>query len=72
MERDVSDDDIRQFLVQNALRYPSQVSLMQAAVRRLWPDGAPEEGVERVVRLCLAHPAMVRPPLLPSIGQAGF
>lgn len=69
MDRDVSDEDIRRFLVQNGERYASQVALMQAAVQRLWPEGAPAEGAERVVRFCLAQAASPRARMLPSAGQ---
>jgi hypothetical protein len=52
----ISDSDIEFFLRRNAQDYPSQISLIQAAVRLLWPDGAPAGGAERVVRVCLGVP----------------
>ena len=52
----IRDGDIEVFLRRNAGQYPSQVSLIQAAVRLLWPHGAPTGGAERVVRVCLGHP----------------
>ncbi len=63
MERQITDEDIRVFLHKQALRYPSQVSLIQAAVHQLWPGGASPESAERVVRIVLAH-AGGRTPLL--------
>ncbi len=53
MARVISDDEIQAFLRRNAERYPSQISLIQAAVGLLWPEGAPTGGAERVVRVCL-------------------
>ena len=53
MPRIISDDDIQTFLRRNAELYQSQISLMQAAVDLLWPEGAPTGGAERVVRVCL-------------------
>ena len=53
MPTTISDNDIAVFLRRNAGEYPSQISLIQAAVRLLWPNGAPEGGAERVVRVCL-------------------
>jgi len=64
MPTTISDNDIATFLLRNAREYPSQISLIQAAVRLLWPKGAPTGGAERVVRVCLgqklqafSHPA---------------
>ena len=53
MPTTISDGDIETFLRRNAGEYPSQISLIQAAVRLLWPKGAPTGGAERVVRVCL-------------------
>jgi hypothetical protein len=53
MNRHITDDDIRAFLRKNWVNYPSQISLMQETIRLLWPRGAPTNGHERVVRLCL-------------------
>lgn len=55
MTPNVNDYDIEVFLRQNAGRYSSQVSLIQAAVRSLWPLGAPTGAAERVVRVCLGR-----------------
>lgn len=54
MRRQISDEEIKKFLRSNSKHYPTQMSLLQAAVRQLWPDGPPTDGGERVVRLCLA------------------
>lgn len=53
MDRAFSDEDIRAFLAGNAATYPSHVSLIQAVVGMLWPEGPPPDGPERVVRACL-------------------
>jgi len=53
MERPITDQDIRAFLRKNWMNYPSQISLMQATIRLLWPGGPPTSGNERVVRVCL-------------------
>jgi hypothetical protein len=53
MPATISDGDIEVFLQRNAPEYPSQISLIQAAVRLLWPNGPPSGGAERVVRVCL-------------------
>lgn len=53
MCRQITDEDIRAFLRKNWVNYPSQISLMQETIRLLWPGGAPTNGHERVVRLCL-------------------
>lgn len=53
MVRNVSDQDIRVFIERYAGEYPSQISLIQAAVRVLWPDGPPTGAAEQVVRVCL-------------------
>jgi hypothetical protein len=55
MPTTISDSDIETFLRRNASEYPSQISLIQAAVRLLWPKGAPTGGAERVVLVCLGH-----------------
>ena len=55
MPTTISDGDIETFLRRNAGEYPSQISLIQAAVRLLWPKGAPSGGAERVVRVCLGQ-----------------
>jgi hypothetical protein len=71
MPREISDDDIRAFLRNHAAEYRSQVTLIQSAVRRLWPDGAPSGGAERVVRVCLGMGSLTGPtaPLLPVPGS---
>lgn len=56
MARIISDDDIKGFLRRNADHYKSQITLIQAAVDVLWPDGPPTGGAERVVRACLDSP----------------
>ncbi len=53
MSNNVTDEDIRNFIVQNLHDYPSQIALIQAAVKLLWPQGHREDGSRRVVRLCL-------------------
>jgi hypothetical protein len=62
MGKMVTDDDILSFLRTNWHSFPSHMVLMQKAVRALWPEGAPRDGGERVVRLCLQesvqHPVM--------------
>ena len=55
MPATISDGDIETFLRRNAGEFPSQTSLIQAAVRLLWPKGAPTGGAERVVRVCLGQ-----------------
>ena len=55
MPATISDGDIETFLWRNAGEFPSQISLIQAAVRLLWPKGAPTGGAERVVRVCLGQ-----------------
>lgn len=49
----VSDEDIRNFITQNRHAYPSQIALIQAAVKFLWPVEHRADGSKRVVRLCL-------------------
>ena len=46
MPATISDGDIETFLRRNAGEFPSQTSLIQAAVRLLWPKGAPTGGAE--------------------------
>lgn len=53
MRMQITDEDIRTFLRKNWVNYPSQIALMQETIRLLWPGGAPTNGHERVVRLCL-------------------
>lgn len=53
MRRQITDEDIKKFLKSNSKYYPTQMSLLQAAVRQLWPEGPPTDGGERVVRMCL-------------------
>jgi hypothetical protein len=53
MSNTVSDEDIRNFIVRNLHEYPSQIALMQAAVKLLWPQEHRADGSKRVVRLCL-------------------
>jgi hypothetical protein len=55
MPATISDGDIEIFLQRNAREYPSQISLIQATVRLLWPNGPPTGGAERVVRVCLGQ-----------------
>ena len=55
MPTTITDGDIETFLRRNAGEYPSQISLIQAAVRLLWPKGAPTGGAERVVLMCLGQ-----------------
>ena len=55
MPATISDSDIETFFRRNAGEYPSQISLIQAAVRLLWPKGAPSGGAERVVLMCLGQ-----------------
>jgi hypothetical protein len=49
----ISDGELRAFIEQYAREYPSQVALIQATVRMLWPEGPPSDEAERVVRACL-------------------
>lgn len=65
MDRPVTDDDILTFLRVNRSKYRSQIALMQAAVRLLWPHGAPTAAAYRLARLVLqeAGSAPVRPSL---------
>lgn len=76
MEYTVTDEEILQFLRLNWHSFPSQMALMQKAVRTLWPDGPPEEAGERVVRLCLEEStqrsAPSADPLPPSHGSRPF
>ncbi len=53
MVKTVTDDDIRKFITQNHHEYPSQIALMQAAVKLLWPRENGADGCKRVVQLCL-------------------
>ncbi|GAF83864.1 unnamed protein product [marine sediment metagenome] len=53
MDIPITDEDIRTFIRKNWINYPSQISLMQATIRLLWPGGPPTLGNERVVRVCL-------------------
>ncbi len=53
MKRTVTDEDILTFLRKNRADYPSEITLMQAAVRLLLPKEQREAGAERIVRLCL-------------------
>ena len=55
MPATISDSDIETFFRRNAGEYPSQISLIQTAVRLLWPKGAPSGGAERVVLMCLGQ-----------------
>jgi len=68
MARIIGDDEIQSFLQRNAHHYPSQISLIQAAVDLLWPEGAPTGGAERVVRVCLDGAAQ-RPSGSPPSGR---
>lgn len=65
MERPVTDEDILTFLRVNRGNYPSQIALMQAAIRLLWPHGAPTAAALRLARLVLseASGAVPRPSL---------
>jgi hypothetical protein len=53
MSNSVTDDDIRKFIRQNNHEYPSQIALIQAAVKLLIPEETRTDGSKRVVRLCL-------------------
>ena len=53
MESKVTDHDIVIFLRENREGFPSEITLMQAAVQLLWPEGVPDSCAERVVRLSL-------------------
>ncbi len=53
MPNNVTDEDIRHFIFQNHHDYPSQIALIQAAVKLLWPQENRADGSRRVVRLCL-------------------
>lgn len=55
MDRPVTDEDILTFLRVNRSKYPSQIALMQAAVRLLWPRGAPTAAAHRLARLVLSE-----------------
>lgn len=57
----ISDQDIRRFIERNAGEYPSQISLIQATVRVLWPEGPPSGAAEQVVRVCLGIPSTPTP-----------
>ena len=63
MDRPVTDDDILTFLRVNKQRYASQIELLQAAARLLWPSGPPTAAGERLARLALqeAHSHTPRP-----------
>lgn len=54
MNQNITDQDIQAFLAGNVSNYPSRLSLIQATVSLLWPEGPPSDGAERVVRACLA------------------
>jgi hypothetical protein len=56
MRRSVTDEDIRSFLARNAHKHSSQISLIQSAIHFLWPDGAPNEAIDRVVLAALSVP----------------
>lgn len=58
MQRQISDNDIEAFLVRNASKHGSQLTLIGSALTFLWPEGAPAGAAERVVRACLAHPTI--------------
>lgn len=60
MKRQITDQDILTFIRQNRSEYPSDMTLMQATVRMLWPTGAPTNAGQRVVKLVLeeSHPSM--------------
>jgi hypothetical protein len=53
MSNSVTDDDIRSFINQNLHAYPSQIALIQAAVKLLWAEEHRVDGSKRVVKLCL-------------------
>ena len=53
MVKTVTDEDIRKFIQQNRDSYTSQIALIQAAVKLLWPKGSRQDGSKRVVQLCL-------------------
>lgn len=70
MDRPVTDEDILTFLRVNSSKYPSQIALMQAAIRLLWPRGAPTAAAHRLARLVLqeASGGTVRPSLKRETG----
>ena len=53
MQRVITDEDILTFLRKNWSSYPSQVTLIQAAIDVLWPEGTSTNSSERVVRVIL-------------------
>jgi len=53
MAKTVTDDDIRKFIAQNLHEYPSQIALMQAAVKLILPKENRADGCKRLVQLCL-------------------
>lgn len=61
MDRPVTDEDILTFLRVNRSKYPSQIALMQAAVRLLWPHGAPTAAAHRLARLVLQDANRIPP-----------
>lgn len=61
MDRPITDDDILTFLRVNRDKYPSQIALMQAAIRLLWPHGAPTAAAYRLARLVLHEANGVSP-----------
>jgi hypothetical protein len=58
MRRTISDSDIEAFLLRNAEKHASQLSLIESAVTFLWPEGAPPEEARRVVLAALARPSL--------------
>jgi hypothetical protein len=74
MNQKITDEKILGYLRKNWHRFPSHMALMQAAVQSLWPDGAPQDGGERVVRLCLQEstqqPIVYPDPTSTSAGSA--
>lgn len=70
MDRPITDEDILTFLRVNQNKYPSQIALMQAAIRLLWPRGAPTAAAHRLARLVLqeANGVPVRPSLKRETG----
>lgn len=72
MDRPVTDEDILTFLRVNRSKYPSQIALMQAAIRLLWPRGAPTAAAHRLARLVLQEAnSPIRPSLKRETGPLG-
>ena len=68
MECQITDRDIESFLIRNAGKHASQLTLNGSALIFLWPDGAPAGSAERVVTACLAHPTLTLNRLQVGVG----